>query len=211
VRCNHPQGNRIYRNMSGFANKTIDPAFVRAAQRGDMKAHEIIYRQFADPVYTLALRMTGSPAVADDILQESFVEVLRGIAKFRGEAALATWIRRIAVSRCLMHMRAAWNRRRLLFSEIVGEEGTYEIAANEETPELAMDLETALDSLTPTARAVVWLHDVEGYTHKEIAEMMNRTSSFSKSQLARAHKRLRKRLAPAAETSAAPVRQAMIA
>ena len=132
--------------MSGFANRTIDPAFVRAAQRGDMKAHEIIYRQFADPVYTLALRMTGSPTVADDILQESFVEVLRGIAKFRGEASLATWIRRIAVSRCLMHMRAAWNRRRLLFSEIVGDEGTFEIRAREETPELAMDLEAALDA-----------------------------------------------------------------
>ena len=198
--------------MSGFANKTIDPAFVRRAQRGDMKAHEIIYRQFADPVYTLALRMTGSPAVADDILQESFVEVLRGIAKFRGEASLATWIRRIAVSRCLMHLRTAWNRRRRLFSEIVGEDGTYEIAANEETPETGDGSGSRSgDTLTPTARAVVWLHDVEGYTHKEIGEMMNRTSSFSKSQLARAHKRLRERLAPAAGKATAPLRQAMTA
>ncbi len=197
--------------MSGFANKTIDPAFVRSAQRGDMKAHEIIYRQFSGPVYTLALRMTGSRAVAEDILQESFVEVLRGIAKFRGEASLATWIRRIAVSRCLMYMRAAWTRRRQLFSEIVGEDGTFEIPANEETPELAMDLEAALDLLSPTARAVVWLHDVEGYTHKEIAEMMNKTRSFSKSQLARAHKRLRERLGPSIQPDAQPVRQAMIA
>ncbi len=181
--------------MSGFANKTIDPAFVRSAQRGDMKAHEIIYRQFSGPVYTIALRMTGSPTVAEDILQETFVEVLRGIAKFRGEASLATWIRRIAVSRCLMHLRAAWTRRRQLFSEIAGVDGTYEIPANEETPELAMDLEAALDTLSPTARAVVWLHDVEGFTHEEIASMMNRTRSFSKSQLARARKRLRERLA----------------
>ena len=197
--------------MSGFASKTIDPAFVRSAQRGDMKAHEIIYRQFSGPVYTLALRMTGSRAVAEDILQESFVEVLRGIAKFRGEASLATWIRRIAVSRCLMHMRSAWTRRRQLFSEIAGENGNYEIRASEETPELAMDLEAALDSLSATARAVVWLHDVEGFTHKEIAGMMNRTSSFSKSQLARAHKRLRERLGPSVRPSAAPVRQAMSA
>ncbi len=197
--------------MSGFANKTIDPAFVLRAQRGDMKAHEIIYRQFADPVYTLALRMTGSPAVAEDILQESFVQVLRGISKFRGEASLATWIRRIAVSRCLMHMRAAWTRRRTLFSEIVGDEGTFEIPAPQETPELAIDLEAALDTLSPTARAVVWLHDVEGFTHAEIAEMMNRTPSFSKSQLARAHKRLRERLATPQQPPASPVRQAMIA
>ncbi len=192
--------------MSGFANKTIDPAFVSRAQRGDMKAHEIIYRRFSGPVYTLALRMTGSAAVAEDILQESFVEVLRGIANFRGEASLATWIRRIAVSRCLMHLRAAWTRRRRLFSEIEGDKGTYEIPANAETPELAMDLEAALDTLSPTARAVVWLHDVEGYTHGEIAGMMNRSDSFSKSQLARAHKRLRERLAP---TRTPPVRQAI--
>ncbi len=197
--------------MSGFANKTIDPAFVRSAQRGDMKAHEIIYRQFSGPVYTLALRMTGSPAVAEDMLQETFVEVLRGIAKFRGEASLATWIRRIAVSRCLMHLRAAWTRRRLLFSEIVKDGGTYEIPANQETPELAVDLEAALDTLSPTARAVVWLHDVEGYTHAEIADMMDRTRSFSKSQLARAHKRLREWLAPAQQQPAPPERQAMIA
>jgi len=197
--------------MSGFANKTIDPAFIRNAQRGDMKAHEIIYRQFSGPVYTLALRMTGSAAVAEDILQESFVEVLRGIAKFRGEASLATWIRRIAVSRCLMHLRAAWTRRRRLFSDIAGEEGTYEIPANGETPELAMDIEAALDTLSPTARAVVWLHDVEGFTHAEIADMMNRTRSFSKSQLARARQRLRKRLAPARSDSAPAARQAMSA
>ena len=195
--------------MSGFANKTIDPAFVRRAQRGDEKAHEIIYRQFSGPVYTLALRMTGSAPVAEDILQESFVEVLRGIAKFRGDASLATWIRRIAVSRCLMHLRAAWTRRRLLFSEIVGEDGTYEIPAGEETPELAMDLEAALDTLSPTARAVVWLHDVEGFTHREIAGMMRRSPSFSKSQLARAHKRLRERLAPAHQPPAPPVPQAL--
>jgi len=94
-----------------------------------------------------------------------------------------------------MHLRAAWTRRRQLFSEIAGVDGTYEIPANEETPELAMDLEAALDTLSPTARAVVWLHDVEGFTHEEIASMMNRTRSFSKSQLARARKRLRERLA----------------
>ena len=74
-----------------------------------------------------------------------------------------------------------------------------------------MDLEAALDLLSPTARAVVWLHDVEGYTHKEIAEMMNKTRSFSKSQLARAHKRLRERLGPSIQPDAQPVRQAMIA
>ncbi|WP_446831893.1 RNA polymerase sigma factor [Candidatus Foliamicus sp.] len=194
--------------MSGFANRTIDPAFVRSAQRGDMKAHEIIFRQFSDPIYTLALRMTGSPPAAEDILQETFVEVLRGIAKFRGEASLATWIRRIAVSRCLMHLRAAWTRRRQLFSEIVGNEGTYEITAARETPELAIDIEAALDSLPPTARAVVWLHDVEGFTHAEIASMMSKTPSFSKSQLARARKRLKERLAPAPELDDTPVRRA---
>ena len=67
----------------------------------------------------------------------------------------------------------------------------YVPSAKEASPGLRMDLEAAMDRLTVTARAVVWLHDVEGYTHDEIADQMGRTVSFSKSQLARAHSRLR--------------------
>jgi RNA polymerase sigma-70 factor (ECF subfamily) len=153
--------------MSKFADIQVDPAIVKRAARGDARAHEIIYRAFAAPVYSLCLRFTKVPAQAEDLVQETFIEIMRSIAKFRGEAALGSWIRRIAVSKALMYLQ----------------------------PDVALDLDSALASLPSTSRAVVWLHDVEGFTHKEIAALMGRTESFSKSQLSRAYQRLRPLLA----------------
>ena len=88
--------------MSKFADIEIDPAIVRRAARGDSRAHEIIYRSFATPVYSLCLRFTRVPAHAEDLTQETFIEIMRTIGKFRGDAAQGSWIRRIAVSKALM-------------------------------------------------------------------------------------------------------------
>ena len=186
--------------MSGFANKSVDPAIVSRAQRGDMKAHEIVFRTLGDPVYTLAFRMTRSAAHADDIVQETFIEVIRSIRNYRQEASLATWVRRIAVSKCLMQMRSAWNRRSVLSGDLTELDRHSQDESNEDEGAhhragLRMDLESALGHLTPTSRAVVLLHDVEGYTHREIGIMMEKTASFSKSRLARAHSRLQEVLA----------------
>ncbi len=151
--------------MSGFANKSVDPAIVSRAQRGDMKAHEIVFRTLGDPVYTLAFRMTRSAANADDVVQETFIEVIRSIRNYRHEASLATWVRRIAVSKCLMQMRSAWNRRSTLTGDLT-ELDKHSPEKNSDTEgvhhrvDLRMDLESALDHLTPTSRAVVMLHDV---------------------------------------------------
>ena len=97
--------------MSKFADIQIDEAIVRRARRGDARAYEIIYRAFATPVYSLCLRFTKVPAHAEDLLQDTFIEVMRSIAKFRGDAALGSWIRRIAVSKALMFLRSAWTAR----------------------------------------------------------------------------------------------------
>ena len=179
--------------MAGFANRPVDPGVLARAQRGDMKAHEIIYRTFGPPVYSLMARMTGSTHTADDLLQETFIEVIRSIGRFRGDASLATWIRKIAVSKCLMHMRSAWQNRATLFRDLGEDHLPYEPAVACDTPltQAQMDLERALARLSDTARVVVILHDVEGYTHGEIAELMGKSVSFSKSQLARARQRLR--------------------
>jgi len=183
--------------MSGFANKSVDPAMVARARRGDMKAHEVIFRILGNPVYTLAFRITRSRATAEDVLQETFLEVIRSIRHYRREASLATWIRRIAVSKCLMHMRSAWNRRGRLYGDLTDLDMDPQPDSFTETRgvELRMDLESALECLAPTSRIVVLLHDVEGYTHREIGAMMQKTASFSKSQLARAHQRLQEVLA----------------
>ena len=179
--------------MSKFADIQIDPAIVKRATRGDAKAHEILYRAFSAPVYSVCLRFTRVPAQAEDLLQETFIEVIRKITQFRGEAPIGIWIRRIAVSKALMFLRSAWHSRGQSLDED-WEEMTFEVrpsAAGSQQHDQAMDLDAAMADLTPVSRAVVWLHDVEGYTHKEIAGLMGKTESFSKSQLSRAYQRLR--------------------
>jgi len=179
--------------MSKFADIEIDPAIVKRASRGDAKAHEIIYRAYSAPVYSVCLRFTRVPAQAEDLLQETFIEVIRSITQFRGDAPVGMWIRRIAISKALMFLRSAWHARGQSLDDD-WEEMTFEsrpAAQAAERYEQAMDLDAALADLPPVSRAVVWLHDVEGYTHKEIADFMGKTESFSKSQLSRAYQRLR--------------------
>ncbi len=183
--------------MSKFADIQIDPAIVKRAARGDVRAHEIIYRAFASPVYSLCLRFTKVPAQAEDLVQDTFIEIMRSIGQFRGEAALGSWIRRIAVSKALMFLRSAWTSRGQSLADDWQDATPDDVVGQglSRPPEAAMDLDAALASLPSVSRAVVWLHDVEGFTHKEIAALMGRTESFSKSQLSRAYQRLRPLLA----------------
>jgi RNA polymerase sigma factor (sigma-70 family) len=163
----------------------VPDLLIARAKSGDVEALEELYRAFETPVYNIARRILRNTEDAEDVLQETFLEVVRSIGTFRGEGHLWGWIRRIASSKALMRIRRHQVRSEEAFDEeTVGSTAPASIPAR-------VDLERALDHLSETSRAVVWLHDVEGYTHEEIAEMMNKTVSFSKSQLARAHTRLR--------------------
>ena len=158
---------------------------VARARAGDPDALETLYRAFESPVYTLARRICRTAEDAEDVLQETFFEVCRSIGRYREEGSLWGWVRSIAASKALMRLRR--NKYRdtdELHDEVVG--------TRREDNHLRMDLEAALERLPEISRAVVWLHDVEGYTHEEIAGMMGKTPSFSKSQLARAHVKLRR-------------------
>jgi RNA polymerase sigma-70 factor (ECF subfamily) len=171
----------------------VSDVVVARARSGDLEALEALYRAFETPVYNLARRILRNAEDAEDVLQETFLEVVKSIREYRGEGHLWGWVRRIASSKALMKIR----RDRLRITEEFDESASIgrpalSVAAN-------LDLERALDELSETGRAVVWLHDVEGYTHEEIAEMMNKTVSFSKSQLARSHARLRRLLDAAPE------------
>ncbi len=188
--------------MSKFTDIDIDHGVVRRAASGDAQAHEIIYRAFASPVYSICLRFTRVPAQAEDLLQETFMEVIRSLPAFRGEAPIGSWIRRIAVTKALMFLRSAWHSRGQSLDDdwddvTPAQAGALGVPAE---PDRALDLDAALASLPPVGRAVVWLHDVEGFTHREIADFMGKTESFSKSQLSRAYQRLRPLLE--AETAA---------
>ena len=166
----------------------VPDILVARAKSGDLDALEALYRAFETPVYTLALRVLRRPEDAEDVLQETFLEVVRSIKQYRGEGHLWGWIRQIAASKALMRIR----RDQVRETEVLDEES----AAGKAGAGIParIDLERAFERLSETSRAVVWLHDVEGYTHEEIAEQMGRTVSFSKSQLARAHARLRRML-----------------
>ena len=191
--------------MSKFADIQIDSAIIKRAARGDVRAHEILYRAFASPVYSLCLRFTRVPAHAEDLVQETFIEVMRSIKQFRGEAAIGTWIRRIAVTKALMFLRSAWTARSQSLAEdwddmTPGDAASHGISRH---PDDALDLDAALANLPEVSRVVVWLHDVEGFTHKEIAAAMGKTESFSKSQLSRAYQRLRPMLEAGNDVTAA--------
>lgn len=152
---------------------------------GDPEAQEALYRAFEVPVYNLARRICRTTEDAEDVLQETFLEVYRSVQRFRGEGSLWGWVRTIAASKALMRLR----RNKYRDTDELQDEV---VPIRREDTALRMDLEAALERLPETSRAVVWLHDVEGYTHEEIAGLMDRTVSFSKSQLARAHARLRR-------------------
>lgn len=158
---------------------------VARVRSGDPAAFEALYRAFESPVYTLARRICRTTEDAEDVLQETFFEVSRSIGSFRGEGSLWGWVRTIAASKALMRLRRNKYRDTDELPDDVG-------SPRRDDAALRMDLEAALERLGETSRAVVWLHDVEGYTHEEIAAMMGRTASFSKSQLARAHAKLRR-------------------
>jgi RNA polymerase sigma-70 factor (ECF subfamily) len=190
--------------MSHFHGLDISAEVVRAARAGEPAAYEAIYRLYQRPIYTLIRRLISRPALADDLFQETFVEVLRSIGAYTGEGSFGGWVRRIAVSKCLMYLRSPWHRHLNFFGGASDDEPDESQTLPDPGPrpdlaaEASFDLERALEALPDITRSVVWLHDVEGYTHGEIGRLLGRTTSFSKSQLARAHVRLRELLEPTA-------------
>jgi RNA polymerase sigma-70 factor (ECF subfamily) len=175
------------------------PAEVLArARTGDEAARAAIYAAVSPGVFGLVRRLAGNRALADDLFQETMLMLYQRLAEFRAEAPLGAWVRQIAVTRCLMYLRSPWHRARLLTRGEEDSDDWYEAYLPATTGPNAecLDVERALASLSPTARAVVWLFEVEGYSHEEIARSFGRSVSFSKSQLARAHSRLREWFEP---------------
>ncbi|MFZ2507266.1 MAG: RNA polymerase sigma factor [Steroidobacteraceae bacterium] len=183
--------------MPGIADIPIPVTVTDAARRGDQRALEAVYRATAAPIYTLLRRLVRRPAIAEELLQETFVDVIEHIGAFEGRCPLAAWIRSIAVNRALMYLRSPWHRS---LDWLDADPGRFEgLAAEYRSTTAAAEpaLDRALMRLPALARTVVWLHDVEGFTHAEIGTALGRSTSFSKSQLSRAHARLRDLLAVA--------------
>lgn len=185
---------------SAFAIDVPD-SLLRRVRSGDAAAFETIYRRFERPLFTLALRLLGDREEAHEVLQDSMLKVLDRLGEFRGESPFWGWLRQIAVNEALMRLR---RRGRLDYSDAPPDPG-----CDDDSPTLpaavaeAAVLGRALAQLPDLTRSVLWLYHGEGYTHEEIAELMARTPSFSKSQVSRGLRRLRELLNIAPEVQRA--------
>ena len=173
---------------------------ISGAQLGDPACFEFLYSLHKRHVYTLCLRITRNTAEAEDLTQEVFLQLFRKVATFRGNSAFSTWLHRVAVNVVLMHLRkktlpiAAGP---LESQPIDSAEAKIEIGATDKTLAVAIDrivLERSVNLLPPGYRIIFLLHDVEGYEHKEIAQMMRCSVGNSKSQLHKARLKLRAHL-----------------
>jgi len=183
--------------MQRLAEIEISQADLAAARAGDVIVRGALFRQLAPPTLGIIRRLVNHHAMAEDLLQDTLIAVFEHLADFRGEAPFGIWVRSIAVSRCLMAFRSPWHRARVALESFAEDARPWPVEPEGRTSDL-IDLERALARLSPVTRAVVWLYDVEGWSHEEIAKGFDRSVSFSKSQLARGHARLRNDLSPPA-------------
>jgi RNA polymerase sigma-70 factor (ECF subfamily) len=193
----------------------IESEAIRLAQAGDAAAFEFLYELHGRRVYALCLRMLGNPSDAEDLMQEAFLQLFRKIGTFRGESAFSTWLHRMTVNVVLMRLR----KKSLPVASL--EEAT---DPDEEpggrrkdlgAPDLRLsgavdrvNLERSIDKLPPGYRTVFVLHDVQGYEHNEIAEIMGCSVGNSKSQLHKARTKLRDLLQEEVREQARQVRHA---
>ncbi|HUN75168.1 MAG TPA: sigma-70 family RNA polymerase sigma factor [Steroidobacteraceae bacterium] len=186
--------------MAKLADIDVPEGLIASAREGVEGARARLYVALAPTTFGLIRRLVGTQAVAEDLFQDTMMTIYEQLDAFRGEGPFGGWVRRIAVSKCLMYLRSPWHRARLrLAADNESDLESLPSAVVQARPPECLDVERALATLSPTARAVVWLYEVEGYSHQEIAQAFGRTVSFSKSQLARAHRRLREWFEPQSE------------
>jgi RNA polymerase sigma-70 factor (ECF subfamily) len=164
----------------------LDEMTLARARRGDLGACESIYRKFNQPAYSVAFRVCQCRETAQEITQEAFITAFGKLRQFRGDAPFWGWLRRVVVNHAITTLRRKPRSEAVEFQE-------HHANSDDESVQvgMAMDLDSALASLGAEDRAVVWLHDVEGYNHREIASLFGKTESFSKTRLSRARSRLR--------------------
>ena len=160
---------------------------IRKACAGDGSAIRLLYERYAPRVYAVVRRIAADDDVAQDYAQEAWIRAIRALPTFRGDSRFSTWLHRIAVNAALQALRKSQTRTK---REAPMPE-TLPVGPRTGDTLLEQRLEAAMDRLPDGMRQVLILHDVEGYTHEEIGEVMGVTSGTSKSQLFKARARMR--------------------
>ena len=169
-----------------------DQLLIRRAIQGDERALRMLWSQHAPHIDAVVRRLVGDPEQAADIAQDVWMQIFRALPGFRGDSQFGTWAHRIAVNRTLNALRKS---RRIAKAETAIEEDTAATEIDDERAFLAASIEQAAARLPEGARMVFMLHDVEGYTHEDIARELGITTGASKSQLFKARAKLRRLLA----------------
>ncbi len=174
---------------------------IRRAQAGDSAAFDFLYQLHGRRVYALCLRMVNNPADAEDLMQEAFLQLFRKIGTFRGESAFSTWLHRMTVNVVLMRLRKKSLPTDSLEENLDPDAENSSPKRDVGAPDLRLsgavdrvNLERSIEQLPPGYRTVFVLHDVQGYEHNEIADIMGCSVGNSKSQLHKARTRLRELL-----------------
>jgi len=165
---------------------------IQRAKTGDPDAFRILYEGHVGRIYALCLRLAGDAGKAEELVQDTFIRAWEKLPGFRGESAFGTWLFRIAVNVALSDRRATGRREARI--SLTPDTELLPGAGRETDPGDRMDIEQAISSLPPKARAVFLLYDVEGYQHAEIADMTGIAEGTSKTQLFRARRLLREAL-----------------
>ncbi len=179
-------------------NQKINDIVIKRAQKGNLEAQEEIYKTFAQVVFNLAMGITRNQQEAEDILQNTFVSVLKKVKSFKFKAPFGMWLRQVVVNQTLMQLREKSTKE-------LNQDSSYEnivdidsVKASDQVEnhhqlDHVMDLNTLLAQLTRQSRTVLLLKEVEGYSHKEISEMMGKSESYSKAVVSRAYEQLRQK------------------
>ena len=195
--------------MASLARLDIDPEQLAAACRGDEAARADIYHLVAPATFGLIYRVTANRAGAEDLFQDTMLQMFQRLGDFRGLGTFGAWVRQIAVRHCLQYLRSPWQRARVWLAaddsdaSLIPFGDTHAHADTGQADAADMlDAEALLRRLPATTRAVMWLYVVEGFSHDEIALQFSKTVSFSKSQVQRGLRILRDWQVPDAESEA---------
>jgi RNA polymerase sigma-70 factor, ECF subfamily len=178
--------------LSEIAAKQKERRAIQSSQKGDPAGFQFLYEKYKSYVYSLCLRMTRDPALSEDLTQDIFLHVWKKIISYKGEALFRTWLYRVAVNIVLLHFRRHKAVNLPLDNETLP---STELKMIENTPQPDIDehifLRSTLNTLSPRYRSVLMLHDVHGYRHQDISQLLGITSGASRSQLHKARVKLR--------------------
>ncbi|WP_235297531.1 RNA polymerase sigma factor [Portibacter marinus] len=168
-------------------NTSVQTDLVRLCIRGDRRSQQQLYQLYSKAMFNICLRMMGNRMDAEDVLQVSFIDIFKNLKKYRGEASVGSWIKRIVINNCLNQIR----KNKIIFEDIPDSASEITVENDEKVQYDIAAVHKAIQQLPDGYRTILNLYLLEGYSHDEISEILDISTSTSKSQFSRAKAKLR--------------------